>query len=347
MNTISLLYKYIEYIFPMVDNELENWRNTAKSYGGPLCEQAVYSINNKGFHARGGCAFALYPGCDIKSMVRLITAYQTISDYLDNLCDRMGVFDVEAFKCLHLSMTDALNPDVLLHDYYNLYPFKDDGGYLNHLVETCRKEILRLPSYHFAKDEAFKYASLYCDMQSFKHLQPDIREKLLFDWAISKNAGYKSMKPWEFCAASGSTLSIFALFSYSSNANINKHLIDEICSLYFPWICELHILLDYFIDYNEDIETNELNFIGYYKNDDEILQKFKYLIDLSLKKACTSDYPVLHRTIVLGLLSLYFSDHKAYDDNLKYITQNIISSYGIELKIMHKMCLYLRKKHII
>ena len=48
---------------------------------------------------------ALAQRCSIK----FIVAYQTISDYLDNLCDRSSSLDPQDFAALHESMGDALS----------------------------------------------------------------------------------------------------------------------------------------------------------------------------------------------------------------------------------------------
>jgi tetraprenyl-beta-curcumene synthase len=121
MNTISLLKRFITYIFPIVDMELEKWKEESLLCPDKLLStQAVSSITNKSFHAQGGSIFALYPGVNAESLTRLIVSYQTISDYLDYLCDRAGIEDEDAFFSLHLSMTDALNPGHEHHDYYRL-----------------------------------------------------------------------------------------------------------------------------------------------------------------------------------------------------------------------------------
>lgn len=281
--------------------------------------------------------------CSAPSMVRLITAYQTISDYLDNLCDRMETQSSESMDCLHLSMLDALDPNGTIHDYYRLYYIKDDGGYLVKLVETCRAELSKLPSYDHVKEYALDYAKLYSSMQSFKHISSDEREKKLFYWADSANILHKELFPWEFCAAAGSTLGIFSLFAASSNPHLGKNEIDGLREAYFPWICCLHILLDYFIDYNEDMDNKELNFIQYYHNDSVTWERLKYFTDQSLLNASHIIYPDFHSTIILGLLAMYLSDSKTIMSNLNTITYRIISSYGIKLKLMYSLCSKLRK----
>lgn len=344
MNTFLILKKYIKDIFPLVDMELDKWMKAALSIpDSELSRQAICSIQKKGFHARGGSAFSLYPKCASENTVKLIIAYQTISDYLDNLCDRANVEDEDAFHQLHLAMSDALIIGGSLHDYYMYYPYKDDGGYLRELIETCRACLSKIPSYDAVLKYCLKFADMYSSMQSYKHIPCNLREKKLYGWASQNIDKYPMIKPNEFCAASGSTLGIFVLFAAGYNPNINEQSIKKIVSAYFPWICGFHILLDYFIDYYEDIKDNELNFIEYYKDENVTLSRMKLFMETSLQCANGLKYPVFHKTIVYGLVSMYLSDPKARSGKLYAMSKSIMDSNGVKLKLMYSLCLKLRK----
>ncbi|MBJ8193199.1 DUF2600 family protein, partial [Bacillus cereus] len=71
-----------------------------------------------------------------QTLIPLIVAYQTISDYLDNLCDRSTSMDPDDFRLLHQAMLDAVNPTARPVNYYELRREQEDGGYLTGLV-TC------------------------------------------------------------------------------------------------------------------------------------------------------------------------------------------------------------------
>ena len=110
-------------------------------YKRQLLQQASASLSRKRFHAQGGSFYALYNFNPryYKKLVSLIVALQTISDYLDNLCDRGGIYNEAAFRCLHRAMTAALTRGPIKGlDYYRFYPVKNDGGYLEALVAECR-----------------------------------------------------------------------------------------------------------------------------------------------------------------------------------------------------------------
>jgi tetraprenyl-beta-curcumene synthase len=74
---------------PRVHAELRAWTDRARKIPSPgLREQALSSIAAKAFHCEGGGVYSLLAGDHSREAVRFIVAYQTMSDYLDNLCDR-------------------------------------------------------------------------------------------------------------------------------------------------------------------------------------------------------------------------------------------------------------------
>lgn len=348
MSTYGLIKTFIKDIFPLAHEELAKWKRSAEQCPDDVLRaQAVLSITNKGFHVQGGSVYALYPGALCGPLVKLIASYQTISDYLDNLCDRAGAFDENAFQSLHIAMVDALDETSGTHDYYEHYPYKEDGGYLVSLIKECRLQISKMPSYNIVKDSVINFAKLYSSLQVYKHLSLDIREDKMLGWADKYTSIYPDIMPSEFCAASGSTLGIFILFAVSSIKDITKDNVQKIKASYFPWICGFHILLDYFIDTNEDKENKDLNFLKYYKDKEEILERLTLFCKNSLNSASSLDNPVFHITAVNGLSALYLSDNKAYDNNLYDITKSLISRGGIKLKLMHYLCRKLRSKRVI
>src|SRR5690606_9058718 len=99
------------------------------------------------FHCEGGAVYAAANVSKRHLLIPLIVALQTISDYLDNLCDRSTSMDAADFRQLHLAMSHAVDPGASLTDYYAYRQEHDDGGYLHKLVRTCQSCIYLLPSY--------------------------------------------------------------------------------------------------------------------------------------------------------------------------------------------------------
>jgi len=345
MNRGRLIYSFVSKVFPLVKQELNGWQRMAEQLpDARLRLQATESIRTKAFHCQGGSIFALYPGVNKAEAIQFIVAYQTMSDYLDNLVDSLEVQDELAFSQLHLAMQEALNPEAVPSDYYLYYPYREDGGYLERLVKTCQANLRKLPSYKLVQEEAIKFAKLYSHLQTYKHLAVEEREGKMLNWITPYLKEYPEITTWEFAAAAGSTLGIFSLYVVAFNPQLTATQVAEISQAYFPWICGLHILLDYFIDLREDRETNQLNFVAYYEHTDKIFQRLQLCVENSLKQAERLDHPNFHRAVVQGLLAMYLSDEKGMDKDIRSVTKRLLGDCGLGVNLLYWLCCQLRKK---
>ncbi len=97
-------------VLPKTAAELKRWhRHIIQIPNLELQQQAWVSITKKRFHAEGGSVYAALAPDAIDTLVPLIVALQTISDYLDNLCDRSVSLDEADFRTLHEAMLDAVD----------------------------------------------------------------------------------------------------------------------------------------------------------------------------------------------------------------------------------------------
>jgi len=341
---LALLTRFVTRVFPGVEKELRYWRRFIDQAGeDELRKQGLDSITAKKFHCLGGGVYTLMDGAH-RDTLTFIVAFQTISDYLDNLCDRSGCLEMAAFRQLHLAFTDALNPEGETHDYYELFPFKDDGGYLDALVERCRQVLRKLPSYSIVKGDALRLASLYCDLQTYKHTHLPLRVKYLEEWFAAYAEEYPDLDWWEFAAATGSTLGIFALVAAAGRENLDREAAARLTASYFPWICGLHILLDYFIDQEEDRREGDLNFVFYYTDAEECHRRLAVFLRQAMEKAALLPDPVFHLTVAQGLPAFYLSDPKVLAQGLQEPAARILEAGGEETLRMYRVCRNLRRQ---
>jgi tetraprenyl-beta-curcumene synthase len=340
---IPLIIKMVKTAFPEINKELDRWKLRAGyANSETLRTQALLSIEKKKFHCQGGSAYALYPSASLHDLIRFIVAFQTISDYLDNLCDRAGIFDDVAFRQLHLSMFDAIDPFGDTHDYYLYYPQKDDGGYLPKLVTECRLQIQKLPSFGLVKDSIRKLISYYIELQVNKHITPSMREEMLTHWAVPLTVQYPEISIWEFCAATGSTLGVFLLVAAAHDPILTSEEVAAVLDTYFPWVSGLHILLDYFIDADEDKLEGDFNFTSCYKNSCECKERLSFFVNQSLMKSTGLRYPGFHRTVIHGLLAMYLSDPKANSKINRQSSRQMLKCGGVQAVLYYRICVLLR-----
>ena len=234
---LTLMAKAYRKIFPYVHKELTYWKNRAEAIPDlELRKQAIASINQKTFHCEGGAIMALLANERYKEAIRFIVAYQTISDYLDNLCDRSTSLDPADFAALHEAMVDALSVDGGKGEYYRYRKENNDGNYLYDLAATCREVLGNGQHYDFIKKELLELCQYYCDLQIHKHVIPKDRVPRLINWFEENKHQIPDMEWYEFSACSGSTLGIFCLVSYSMNSQFKVEDVESIRKGYFPYI---------------------------------------------------------------------------------------------------------------
>ncbi|MGC5325883.1 tetraprenyl-beta-curcumene synthase family protein [Brevibacillus sp. SYSU BS000544] len=308
---LQLLYRVYRHVKPCLDRTFDFWLQKAEVIPDKeLRKQALASMHSKRFHCEGGTVYAAQFVSEVETLVPLIVAYQTISDYLDNLCDRSTSLDPEDFRQLHYALQDALVADAPVRDYYQYRAEKEDAGFLKSLVLACQEQIKKLPSYKAIQPKVLELSVLYSDLQVYKHIAHEKREGELLAWWEK----YKPLCPqiyWqEFSAVAGSTIGIFALFCLATQHQVDEEYVNTLNKAYFPWICGLHILLDYLIDLEEDRVGGDLNFVSYYHSDEEALNRLQFFIEQAKANIEQLPYPQFHGMIVDGLVAFYLADRK-------------------------------------
>ena len=315
MRTPTRLWTMTTRVFlqvrPSVHRCLGGWIKQAEAIPDrELRKQALASIASKTFHCEGGAIYGLLAGDQYREAIRFIVAYQTISDYLDNLCDRSTSLDPDDFRALHQSMFHALTPDAPLSSYYRLRKEQDDGGYLNALVGTCRDVLRQLPARERIADALHELVGYYCDLQVHKHVRADERIPRLRAWFDRYRDRVPAMDWYEFSACAGSTLGIFCLVSLAFHRNLSPERVRQVKEAYFPWVQGLHILLDYLIDQEEDRAGGDLNFCLYYPDTSEMAARLTHFYRQADFRVSCLPHAAFHRMINRGLLGVYLADRK-------------------------------------
>ena len=307
----SLMLRVYRHVLPDVARELDRWTADASAIpDAELRTQAIASLSTKRFHCEGGSVYALVRPDRRDALIPLIVALQTISDYLDNLCDRSTSMDAGDFRQLHLAMHDAVDPARPIADYYALRAERDDGGYLRRLVETCRTRVARLPSYEAVKPYVAELVGLYCDLQVHKHIRLEAREPALTGWWAAHRDKCPELGWNEFAAATGSTLGMFYLFAVGAGEGVSDDDARRARDAYFPYVCGLHILLDYLIDMEEDRIGGDLNFCEYFEDARRTAERIEWIAGRARERVRGIGDRRFHGMIVEGLLALYLSDPK-------------------------------------
>jgi tetraprenyl-beta-curcumene synthase len=342
---LTLMYAMYRHVLPAVNRELGVWIKQAERIpDAELRTQANASIGSKKFHCQGGAVYALLQPRHAAWLTEWIVAFQTISDYLDNLCDRSTSLDGNDFRQLHQAMLDAVDPDAQPVNYYALRTNQEDGGYLAKLVETCRNSLHRFPSFAAVRAEVRYLVQLYCDLQVHKHIRRDLREQALLAWWQEHEQAYPQLRWNEFAAATGSTLGVFYLMACALTPNLSSEQAQSLRNRYFPAICGLHILLDYVIDQEEDRLGGDLNFCFYYTSEQEMYERLQWFVQTANEAAQQLNAAPFHRMIVEGLLALYLSDQKVTEStSLRRLSRQLLQDSPPARKFFYWNSRWIRK----
>src|SRR5665647_1379941 len=344
-DVLTMMSKVFLQVRPRVHEHLGHWISQAGKIPSPeLQKQALASIAGKTFHCEGGGVYGLLAGDRYREVIRFIVAYQTISDYLDNLCDRSTSLDPDDFRLLHSSMRHALTPGAKLDDYYRLRDERDDGGYLDGLVMTCQEVLAGLPAYKLIAPHLVELADYYCALQVYKHVRPEERVLLMQTWFDEHKSALPPMTWYEFSACSGSTLGIFCLLADACREDCTALLARTTRDAYFPWVQGLHILLDYFIDQDEDRRGGDLNFCSYYQDHREMVARLSHFYKQANMSISALPYARFHRLIIKGLLGIYCADKKVYPQKeVRMAARRLVFLGGSEGLFLYLVCWLYRR----
>ncbi|WP_096202606.1 tetraprenyl-beta-curcumene synthase family protein [Bacillus sp. FJAT-45350] len=307
----TLMFSVYKKVIPKVHHYLDSWKEKASQIPNEeLRTQALDSIEKKTFHCEGGGIYGLLGEENIDQVIRFIVAYQTISDYLDNLCDRSTSLDPVDFRALHESLLHALTPGAEPANYYRYREEQDDAGYLQSLVRTCQEVLESLPAYEIISEGLHELAGYYCDLQVYKHVKKEDRVPLLEEWFEKHKESVPEMSWYEFSACAGSTLGVFCLVAYATDKGLSLDTAKRVKEGYFPWVQGLHILLDYFIDQEEDRIGGDLNFCFYYESEDEMIRRFRHFAKQAEESIEKLPNQKFHYLINRGLTAIYLADEK-------------------------------------
>ncbi len=340
-NPFSLMKSVYKKVFPNIHQQLAYWKVQAEKIPDEeLRKQALASIATKQFHCEGGGLYALLAFDEnVEDVYAFIVAYQTISDYLDNLCDRSMSDDGKNFRQLHQAMVDAIAGTSSETSYYLYQDHQEDGGYLLSLVQACQRSLNRLPQLDVYKAEMLTLCQLYCDLQVYKHIDISKREEALISWWKNYQSSFSQLEWYEFAAATGSTLGIFYCAALASHTPIHEKKIvaetenllsnqpngHQVFKVYFPYVQGLHILMDYLIDQEEDRVEGDLNFCFYYPSEEEKKRRFEWIYAKAAEGTSKLPHAHFHHMVVDGLLGLYLADKKLSSQaDVKLIKKNLL-----------------------
>lgn len=313
---------------PEAARAARRWRERAETIpAGPIRDDALHSITHKRGHADGAALFAVLPEHRNRALVQLLVAYETIWDFLDNVSERHTT-EVNGRE-LHLALVDALDPCRPLADYYRHHPWRDDGGYLEDLVEFCRRGCLALPSYERVRlllvKEAWRGQVL-----ALNHLpDPGGRDRSLRRWATEECGDNLREAAWfELSGAASASMVIHALLAIAADEDASEREIAATYAAYWPWISMATTMLDSYVDQLDDRESGNHSYIAHYPDETCALRRLCYCVARAVKAALQLPNGTRHAVIVGAMAAMYLSKDSARATELRSGTRRLARAGG-------------------
>ena len=320
--------RYWLTVFPGRCREQRRARARARAIPDPVLRAVALDALRKWGNIEGAAAFAvLVPRWRRGTAARAMASFQQAYNYLDMLSELPCADPMANARRLHEALLVAFEPGASHRDYYGDQAQRDDGGYLNELVDRCRAALTQLPSYHLVAAGATRAAERIVAFQSANTRELEGEDSALAAWVRAGLPECCDLRWWEAAAAGGSSLCVYALIAAAGRSGVDAREITLIERAYFPWIGALHSLLDNLVDVAEDHATGQHNLIGRYASGLEASTRMRLLAERSMR-AARELAGNSHELILAAMVSFYLSTPEASLPAARPVTRAVLGALG-------------------
>jgi tetraprenyl-beta-curcumene synthase len=323
-----MMTRYWLNAHPVLRADMRAWQRRAAAIPDPaLRANALTTLSGERLNAAGAALFATLVRRPDPALLHALIAFQITWDYVDTLAEQPADDPIANGAQLHAALADALMPGGSRTDYYRLHRARDDGGYLDALVDACRAGCAELPAYAHVRSAALSEARR-ATVQAVNHAPARVREPALHRWALAQDMGAVDIRWFELAAAASSSLAIHALLAAAADPDTTSATVGDIHGAYFPWICGLSTLLDSLVDEREDELSGEVSFVAYYGSRVEALERVSVLARRSSDVVSSLPHDERHAVVVAGMVAMYLSKTSAWTRGARPLTLAVLRASG-------------------
>ncbi|HEY1450943.1 MAG TPA: DUF2600 family protein [Solirubrobacteraceae bacterium] len=293
-----------------------------------LREDALSSIAHKRGHTDGAALFWILPRHRDLNLLRLLVAYEMIWDFLDCVNERAADAGTANGCQLHLALIEALDPGAPISDYYRYHPWREDGGYLRALVESCRHSCASLPSYGRVRPLLIREAQR-AQVLAFNHDNDPLgRDAALRAWASREFSGEQRLSWYELSGAASASMTVHAFLALAAEPSCTEADLQHTCAAYFPWLSAATTMLDSYVDQSEDEANGDHRYIGHYPSEALAGERVRELVARSATEARRLRRGHRHAVIAASMVAMYLSKDSARTPDMRESTQSIVRAGG-------------------
>lgn len=275
----------------------------------------------------GASLFSILPKHRDRPLLKLLVAYQIMWDFLDSVSERGACTGQANGRQLHRALVEALDPEAPISDYYRFHPWKDDGGYLLTLVETCRRMCVKLPSYPQVRSLMLCGVER-CAIQSLNH-EPEqrCRDAALKEWAEHDFVQEQTLSWFERTAAAGAFMP-HVLLALATEPCCDQYELLAVYSTYFPWVSLAITMLDSYVDQVDDAANEGHSYISHYASEAVALERLAAIIRRIVRYAASLPNGRRHAVITEGIVAMYLSTCSVNTPTIREKTRMLAQAGG-------------------
>jgi tetraprenyl-beta-curcumene synthase len=319
---------------PAVAHEVKYWSHVARQIPDlPIRHAALTALTEKRAQTDGAALFSILPQIRSITLLRLLTAYQIIWDFLDSVHERAPTR--QNGRLLHRALIDALDPERPISNYYRYHTWSDDGGYLRALVTVCRERCVGLPCYEQVRAIVIREA-VRAQVLTLNH-DPDLvkRKTDLKRWAIEEFPGDHEALWFELSGAASAGLTVFALLALAAEPTCHDSDIARVYNTYFPWTSAMATMLDSYVDQLHDRAKGDHIYISHYGTPELAVEHICKLVRRGLREARRLKNGDRHVVIAASMVAMYLSKDSARTPAMHEATRRILRSGGSLTRVLH------------
>jgi tetraprenyl-beta-curcumene synthase len=322
--------RYWLSVFPYVRVELNFWRGHAQQIPDrALRWAALDALYTKSDVLEGAVVFAVFVPPPVRAdVVRAIAAFEIAFDYLDNALEMPNPDPVLNGRSLCRALISMSEPGVAHSKYYEHHTARDDGGYLEALVNTCRATLAKLPSYSIVAEPVRRSLSRIVTYQSLNHGDAEGSHDAFREWARSQSVPGTGLRWWETGAAMGSQLSVLALIAAAADPTTRSERATAIEHAYFPWVGALSTLLDSVVDQRIDRIEAQRNLVDYYSSPQVAAERLRLMTVEATRRIRSLVDAEDHVLILAAMAAFFHSAPQATAPEVRLVTRAVIDAMG-------------------
>ncbi len=320
---------YLTTVVPLVRGEVAHARAAAREIPNERLRLAALASLEKRGNIEGAALFATLAARDSRrDSARALARFQALYNYVDALSE-LPCPDAQAnARQSHQALLVALEPGATHPDYYQHSRAREDGGYLQTLVERCWDALAALPSFPIVAVRARRAAARIVEFQALNLAEIDGGHAALERRARDACAAQPELQWWEAAAAAGSSLAVHVLIAAAARPELDEHTARELELAYFPRVGALHSLLDSLADRLEDAGEGRRSLLDYYGSPLHAASRLEGLAVAA--RAAVESLPDAHthRMILTGMCSYYLSAEACRTPEGEQVAKALTAVFG-------------------